>query len=105
MLNNLITFDMRLNAFEGIFRQSITQLSFTIALKNTRYALKRCRVSFFNLTIPSPYRWLVKGLAQLQVTLVGSDSCPYWTRERFPSGAFSFLLGVFFSLSFKSDIP
>lgn len=107
----LCIFAMRLNAFVGINRQSIITGGSTTKeltrLKNTRYAHKRCRVSFFNLIILSPYRWLVKRLAQLQVTLVGSDNCPYWTRERFPSGAFSFsfLLEVFFSLSFKIAIP
>jgi len=106
MINQIIhIFVLRLFAIVGINRQSIISvlISGLELLKNTRYAHKRSRVSFFNLIIPSPYRWLVKHLAQLQVTLVGSDSCPYWTRERFPSGAFSFsfLLGVFFSLSFK----
>jgi len=107
MLNNLITFAMRLSAFEGITRQSIisgTSSTGTTELKNTRCALKQSRVSFFNLTIPSPYRWLVKHLAQLQETLVGSDKCPYWAEKGFPGRtfSFSFLLGVFFSLSFKN---
>ena len=111
MINqNFYIFAMRLNAFEGINRQSITSdkdaSSPTSELKNTRYALKRCRVSFFNLTILSPYRWLVKHLAQLQETLVGSDRCPYWDgRTLLGTFSFSFLLGVFFSLSFKSGIP
>ena len=109
MFNLIRMFAMRLSAIHGINRQSITSVLILglELLKNTRYAVKLSRVSFFNLIIPSPYRWLVKLIAQLQVTLVGSDSCPYWTRERFPSGAFSFsfLLGVFFSLSFKISNP
>ncbi|KKN74619.1 hypothetical protein LCGC14_0388210 [marine sediment metagenome] len=99
MINQIIyIFAMRLIAFDGVDRQSITQLSPMIALKNARHTVKRCRVSFFNLTIQSPYRWLVKGIAQLQAILVGSDKYPYWVRESFPGGAFSFsfLLLVFF---------
>jgi len=49
--NTVVVFAMRLTAFEGIFRQSITQLSLTIALKNTRFALKPSRVSFCTLII------------------------------------------------------
>lgn len=109
MINqNFYIFAMRLSAIDGINRQSITSWGRVqkghLTLKNTRYAVKLSRVSFFNLIILSPYRWLVKGLAQLQVTLVGSDKCPYWGKEKSFLGtfSFSFLLGVFFSLSFKS---
>jgi len=111
MINQIIhIFAMRLLAFEGINRQSITS-GYPLGcnesqLKNTRYALKLSRVSFFSLTIPSPYRWLVKHLAQLQETLVGSDRCPYWDgRTLLGTFSFSFLLGVFFSLSFKITNP
>lgn len=112
MINEIIyIFAMRLSAIEGANRQSITDGGFSELMKsykeNTRRALKLSRVSFLHLTILSPYRWLVKLLAQLQVTLVGSDNCPYWGRESFLSGAFSFsfLLQVFFSLSFKNSYP
>lgn len=112
MFKLITIFVARLSVFDGINRQSITfgyhaQWIHGLGKENTRYAVKQSRVSFFNLVIPSPYRWLVKHLAQLQATLVGSDKCPYWTRERFPGRAFSFsfLLGVFFSLSFKINVP
>ena len=97
---------MRLSAIDGINRQSITSLlSYRRELKNTRYAVKLSRVSFFNLIILSPYRWLVKHLAQLQETLVGSDKCPYWDGRSF-LGTFSFsFLSLFFSLSFKINVP
>lgn len=107
MLNNLHIFAMRLIAFDGVDRQSITsQPEQGLASKNTRHTVKRCRVSFFSLAIPNPYRWLVKHLAQLQETLVGSDRCPYWDGRSFlGTFSFSFLLGVFFSLSFKITNP
>ena len=79
-------FTPRLFAIDGTNRQSIISGS-TLKrdreseLKNTRRAVKRSRVSFLHLTILSPYRWLVKHLAQLQVTLVGSNRCPYWDRR------------------------
>lgn len=109
MINQILhIFAMRLIAIEGTNRQSIISVLILglELLKNTRCALKRCRVSFFSLTIPSPYRWLVKHLAQLQETLVGSDRCPYWDgRTLLGTFSFSFLLGVFFSLSFKITNP
>ncbi len=58
MINKLIhIFAMRLLAFEGVTRQSITfwgrVLKGHFRLKNTRYALKLSRVSFYTLIIPS----------------------------------------------------
>ena len=103
---------MRLSVFDGINRQSITHVLVVLVysltrLKNTRYAVKQSRVSFFNLIILSPYRWLVKRLAQLQFTRLLDQINARIERESFPSGAFSFsfLLGVFFSLSFKLVNP
>lgn len=111
MFKLITIFAMRLSVFDGINRQSITSDRHVwwingLGKENTRYAVKQSRVSFFNLIIPSPYRWLVKRSAQLQVTLVGSDRCSYWNgRTLLGTFSFSFLLGVFFSLSFKSVNP
>ena len=113
MINqNLYIFAVRLSVFDGINRQSITsdyhvQWIHGLGKENTRYAVKQSRVSFFNLIILSPYRWLVKRLAQLQFTRLLDQINARIERESFPSGAFSFsfLLGVFFSLSFKIDVP
>ena len=113
MFNLIRILAMRLSVFDGINRQSIIPSFLALEngqrarRKNTRYAVKLSRVSFFNLTILSLYRWLVKLLAQLQVTLVGSDRCLYLAQEKSFLGtfSFSFLLGVFFSLSFKIDVP
>ena len=112
MINKLITiFTPRLKAIDGTNRQSITS-GYPLGcnesqLKNTRRAVKPCRVSFFNLIIQSSYRWLFKLSAQLQAILVGSDNCPYWAKRESFLGtfSFSFLLQVFFSLSFKITNP
>jgi len=61
ILNNSAIFGVRLNAIQGINRQSIIS-GLTLLrdheseLKNTRYALKRCRVSFFNPYLRLLYR-------------------------------------------------
>ena len=111
IIQKFYIFAMRLSAIEGVNRQSITTgfrsttEEHISKSKNTRHALKQSRVSFCDLIIPNPYRWLVKALAQLQFKrLLEQVNALYGQGKDFLGRAFSFSFlfwAFFFSLSFK----